>query len=431
MKNGNKKLITIIFLLIVIIGGTVFFSRHKTTDEYQYQISQNAGKSTKTGSVNTANNSIILAYASQVKWSVEKISTRDTSSVRTNTTFLAGDSVSTDDKSEVEIIFADNSIVRLAPNSKISFTKLSKESNEMSLEDGTLWARVLKPFYDASFFTIATNDLSAGVRGTSVLIKKQKKTSQVHVIDSYSDDPTKVWVFVSYKDFKDGKIKETTVKPEQNFIIDMESSKVMTWMITNTEAFKDRFIRRNTQKDLVYMDRLQSTKKDDSAMMERLQWEMAVTFPQITWGEMQVFYSETKRGSKDLMDSSGKLLPNAIMKTIEDELMIDTRKAETEDAIEDLKKQITPENRVEIERQIQERKDELQKMIDTIVPPTIIIKPTLLPPTINTQATPIKTPTKVIVPVKTEPVKLPADNPITTPEPKLPKPSISGEVIIR
>ncbi|MCA9378700.1 hypothetical protein KC711_07690 [Candidatus Peregrinibacteria bacterium] len=67
MKNGNKKLITIIFLLIVIIGGTVFFSRHKTTDEYQYQISQNAGKSTTTGSVNTVNNSIILAYASQVK----------------------------------------------------------------------------------------------------------------------------------------------------------------------------------------------------------------------------------------------------------------------------------------------------------------------------------------------------------------------------
>ena len=42
-------------------------------------------------------------------------------------------------------------------------------------------------------------------------------------------------------------------------------------MITNVEAFKDRFIRRNTQKDLVYMNMLQSTKKDDSAMMERLQ----------------------------------------------------------------------------------------------------------------------------------------------------------------
>ncbi len=91
----------------------------------------------------------------------------------------------------MEIIFADSSIVRLAPNSKIAFIKLSKESNEMNLEDGTVWARVLKPFHDASFFTIATNDLSAGVRGTSVLIKKQKKISQVHVIDSFSEDPTK------------------------------------------------------------------------------------------------------------------------------------------------------------------------------------------------------------------------------------------------
>ena len=123
---------------------------------------------------------------------MEKISASSTSAVRTNTTFIAGDSVSTDDQSELEIIFADNSIVRLAPNSKISFTKLSKESNEMNFEDGTLWARVLKPFYDTSFFTIATNDLSAGVRGTSVLMKKQKNISQVHVIDSYSDDPTKV-----------------------------------------------------------------------------------------------------------------------------------------------------------------------------------------------------------------------------------------------
>lgn len=67
MKNENKKLITVIFLFIVVIGGTVFFSRHKTTDEYQYQISQNTGKSTTTGSVNTVNNSIVLAYASQVK----------------------------------------------------------------------------------------------------------------------------------------------------------------------------------------------------------------------------------------------------------------------------------------------------------------------------------------------------------------------------
>lgn len=431
MKNGNKKLITLLFLLVLVVGGTIFFARHKTTDEYQYQISQNTGKITKTWSLNTTSNSIILAYASQVKWSVEKSAGDNISSVRTNTTFIAGDSVRTDDKSEVEIIFADSSIVRLAPNSKIAFTKLSKESNEMNLEDGTVWARVLKPFHDASFFTIATNDLSAGVRGTSVLIKKQKKISQVHVIDSFSEDPTKAWVVVSYKDLKNGSAKQDLVKPEQNFTIDTEKWKVMTGVITNTEAFKDRFIRRNTQKDLIYMNALQAEKKDDTAMMERIKWEMTVTFPSVTWWEMQSFYPETKREKKDLIDDTTKLSLSMMMEAVEDELIIDNKKTETEELIEDLKKQITPENRLEIERQIQEKKDELQKTIDTVVPPTIVIKPTLLPPTINTQVAPVKTPTKITTPVKVEPVKLPADNPIVTPEPTLPKPSVSGEVIVR
>ena len=146
---------------------------------------------------------------------------------------------------------------------------------------------------------------------------------------------------------------------------------------------------------------------------------------------MQSFYPETKREKKDLIDDTTKLSPSMMMEAVEDELMIDNKKTETEELIEDLKKQITPENRLEVERQIQEKKEELQKAIDTIVPPTLIIKPTLLPPTINTQVIPVKTPTKIITPVTVEPVKLPADNPIVTPEPTLPKPSVSGEVIVR
>lgn len=77
-------------------------------------------------------------------------------------------------------------------------------------------------------------------------------------------------------------MQQMLVKPEQNIIIDTEKSKVMTGSITNIEAFKDRFIRRNTQKDLVYMNMLQTTKKDDNAMIVRLQGEMAVTFPSLT-----------------------------------------------------------------------------------------------------------------------------------------------------
>lgn len=72
-------------------------------------------------------------------------------------------------------------------NSKLSFVKLASSGFEVKLNEGDIWARVLKPFYDASFFTISTSDVSAGVQGTSVRMSKTLTgTTSVAVIDSYS-----------------------------------------------------------------------------------------------------------------------------------------------------------------------------------------------------------------------------------------------------
>lgn len=72
-------------------------------------------------------------------------------------------------------------------NSKLSFVKIASAGSEVRLNEGDIWARVLKPFYDKSFFTISTSDVSAGVQGTSVRIQKTLSgTTSVAVIDSYS-----------------------------------------------------------------------------------------------------------------------------------------------------------------------------------------------------------------------------------------------------
>jgi hypothetical protein len=57
------------------------------------------------------------------------------------------------------------------------------------LLDGDVWARILKPLYDTSFFTIKTADVSAGVRGTSIRVKKIGEKITITVIDSYAKDP--------------------------------------------------------------------------------------------------------------------------------------------------------------------------------------------------------------------------------------------------
>lgn len=46
-------------------------------------------------------------------------------------------------------------------SSRLSFVKLASAGSEVRLDQGDIWARVLKPFYDTSFFTISTSDVSA------------------------------------------------------------------------------------------------------------------------------------------------------------------------------------------------------------------------------------------------------------------------------
>ncbi len=75
--------------------------------------------------------------------------------------FAEGDSLTTGQEASAEIIFADNSIIRMNANSRLSFVKLASEGSEVQLDEGDIWARVLKPFYDKTFFTISTSDVSA------------------------------------------------------------------------------------------------------------------------------------------------------------------------------------------------------------------------------------------------------------------------------
>lgn len=103
--------------------------------------------------------------------------------------FSEGDTVTTGSGANAEIIFADNSIIRMNADSRLSFIKLASAGSEVMLDKGDIWARILKPFYDTSFFTISTSDVSAGVQGTSVRIRKTLTgMTDVAVIDSYSDD---------------------------------------------------------------------------------------------------------------------------------------------------------------------------------------------------------------------------------------------------
>ena len=138
----------------------------------------------------------------------------------------------------------------------------------------------MKPLYDASFFTIDTGDLSAGVRGTSISILKRGAKTQLEVIDSYAETEAKRGVVVHYKDPKTKQVVEATLKPENRIIFNQgETNTVINQVFKTDEILTDDFKRQNTQKDIVFMDHLQKTTGISKNLADKVSGELAVTLP--------------------------------------------------------------------------------------------------------------------------------------------------------
>lgn len=157
-------------------------------------------------------------------------------------------------------------------NSRLTLVKLSNEGSEVNLKEGDIWARVLKPLYDTSFFTISTSDVSAGVQGTSVRMRKMGTgTTDVAVIDSYSPTPEKAGVILRYNNPKRKVWSETILKPETQFTYTASGRTTKTESLSGTIAFSDPFIRENTKRDILYIDNLSKKITDNKNLLQRLQ----------------------------------------------------------------------------------------------------------------------------------------------------------------
>lgn len=209
----------------------------------------------------------------------------------TDIQFQEGDTITTGADSTAEIIFSDNSLVRMNAHSKLTLVKLASVGSEVALSEGDIWARVLKPLYDTSFFTISTSDVSAGVQGTSVRVRKTLSgTTDVEVIDSYSLDPAKEGVILKYNNPNRKVWSEQILKSETRFTYSNSGAKTNVETFSGKTAFIDAFVRDNTKRDLVYMELLAKKTKNNKNLSDRLSGEMLVTVPR--QDEISVFFDE-------------------------------------------------------------------------------------------------------------------------------------------
>lgn len=245
--NQKQKMIAMLVAVGVLTGagiGYIWFAGMPLTQEVAYQIQGKLNTSTSTGSVVITDTNI--GYVSEVE-GIGKLNRKGNDSlVQKDYILQSGDVLSTESGSMIEIIFADNSFVRVEENSKLIVASM----NEVELKNGGLWARILKPLQDTSIFTIKASDLSAGVRGTVVRTTTSSGEMRIDVIDTTIGSGSAVDVTVNTAS---GILQENLSDEESLTILTNQQKKVKLNM---DQMLQDEAIRDNLKKDILLMHRM-------------------------------------------------------------------------------------------------------------------------------------------------------------------------------
>ncbi len=242
-------------------------------------------------------------YISYFSWNVQ-VNTGWTFTNAANYMMLqSGSIVTTGPWSRVALIFTDDSIIRLNENTRIILV-YDDTNTDVQLEEGELWARVLRPFTENAIFTVESSDLAVWVRGTSLYMKKTIwawANTELKILDSWD---TQTGSIVSYKNTTWTFTVSGIIYPEQQVMNNATYPGGMVYASNSPNAnvySMNDFIRESTQEDIVYMSTLLEKKTINTSyekrMFLKLQKEINNTVPQLDtsyyWSETGSFYTDS------------------------------------------------------------------------------------------------------------------------------------------
>lgn len=216
-----------------------------------------------------------IAYIEDITWDVLKIGKSGKKSLKEWDLLLEGERVITLKQSKATIVFEDDSLVRLDENTTFSVDAYSLEEISTTLNKWSIWGRILRPVWSETDFTVATDDVSATVRGTSLFMSSSEvwKLTALQVIDSYAEDSVRV----------KKQQEEITLNPEEEIII-QQGEKLQKQKIELTQVLEEKeFVRDNTKQDIVYMKKLLEKEKIQGEKtpetIEKIEIEIKNTIP--------------------------------------------------------------------------------------------------------------------------------------------------------
>ncbi len=329
MENSNWKkyffksklfLALIILFIAIVIIWIIFIKTQKSIYNYEYNISESTSKTwsqalSQTWFLKTEKWSIIW-YISDFSWNAFKIINNKNNNIEIWEIINPKDVIITWDNWKISIIFNNNSIIRLNNNSKIEFNEINSKETNVNLLEWELWWRVLKPFYDLSFFSVNTSEISAWVRWTSFFIKKRKNDTLIEVINSYNENEDKKWLTIEYIDPKTNKKNKEILLPKKSITLNKLEKKINKKDIFSEDIFKNPFKLWNLKKDIVYMDSLKKLHNEPN-IINKINWEISSTLPkkneintffkeQLIKNNVWVIYSKASISEQDIINNIKK-----------------------------------------------------------------------------------------------------------------------------
>ena len=190
-----------------------------------------------------------------------------------------GDSVKTGPDGEAEIIIADGSVIRLAPDSELLINQMNLESLwkqdvNVSLTKGKLWFRIIKIFDDGSSWEAETPTVVATVRGTAFGMEVMED-GNVDVLVAESEvfikgkDPrfeNKQAVAVAGQRMEIG--RDFEVKKEKLELNNREDQELRIWLDGNLEL--DRVFQEEVQ-EIINYELLEYLEEEPGSFMYEMQ----------------------------------------------------------------------------------------------------------------------------------------------------------------
>lgn len=166
----------------------------------------------------------------------------------------SGSIIETGNDGAINVIFTDDSIVRVDKNSRVIFSYSENNSNTL-IQSGTIWARILRPFHASSAFTIESSDLALWVRWTAVMATKQVSwNTEITIIDSWEENSGST---LRLKDSMGNLTTTHVLYPNQTTSVNTATT---TPSVTNANISSllsiNAFAHNNIQNDIIYMNQL-------------------------------------------------------------------------------------------------------------------------------------------------------------------------------